>query len=108
MHAGNLNRQIIVQKRTDTRQPGGGRVPTWADFVKVWADILTPTGKQQGLSNQQLNIVTTSFRVRFRSDIDASMRIIYDGEVFDIQAVLKDRAGRVYMDLLCTSGASEG
>lgn len=47
-------------------------------------------------------------RIRWRTDVTAAMRVLYDGGIFNIEAVLPDYAGRRYVDLACSVGANHG
>ena len=47
----------------------------------------------------------TSIRIRWRTDIEAGMRVVHGMAVYVIGAVLPDHAGRVFVDLVC--GAAE-
>jgi SPP1 family predicted phage head-tail adaptor len=49
-----------------------------------------------------------SLRIRYRPDISAAWRVIYRGQVADIQAVLPDEVAREHIDLVISLGTSEG
>lgn len=111
--AGSLNRQVEIQRKTVVDDEGGQPVPTWKTFAKPWVNFKTITGSaaaQQEFVTGDIEIdrVTTSIRMRFRTDIDATMRVLYRGEVYDIKAVLPDEEFQEYMDLAVAKGASQG
>ncbi len=107
IRAGTLNRRITIQKRDTGRDAAGQPVDTWSDYVTVWANIKAPTGMgairdMQG--DLSASIARYSIRIRYRTDLDASMRVVYGSQVFDIKGVLPDHADHEYTDLVCEIG----
>ncbi len=85
----------------------------WTDFVRVWANFKTITGS--AFSNSEfvsgdieVDRVTTSIRVRWRTDLRSDMRVVYNGKVYDIKAVLPDEEMREFLDLAVSEGANKG
>lgn len=111
--AGKLNRRITIQERKDEQRPGGQVINDWVDVAKPWSWVKTQSGmgaaKQMGGEG---TLVTTevpySFRIRYRPSVTGSMRVLYQGVVFDIIQVRHDLAGRVWTDLVCAQGVSDG
>jgi SPP1 family predicted phage head-tail adaptor len=95
MRAGKLNRRITIQQPGPTRD-------------EVWADILYLNGRQYATSNAEASSATVSIRVRYRTDLNATMRVVYGATIFDILAVLPDEENRDHVDLACSTGASNG
>ena len=113
MDPGALNRRITIQKRTPGRDAAGQPLRTWEPVVEVWADVRGSTGmasiRQSGMQeNVAASINSYSFRIRYRAGIDAGMRVLLDGEPFDIKQVRMDHAGKVWTDLVCEQGGSLG
>lgn len=113
MEAGQLNRRITIQQRVEEQRPGGQVVDQWKDVARLWSWVKTQSG--MGAAKQvggEGTLVTTevpySFRIRYRPNIMASMRVLYQGSVFDIIQVRHDLANRVWTDLVCTQGISDG
>lgn len=110
MRAGQLNRRITIQERTTGQDAAGQPLLTWTDFAKVWSFPVGKTGlltmKEQG--DVPLPIKQYSFRIRYREDIDESMRVLYRGLKFDIKQVRLDLAERKWTDLVCQQGGNDG
>lgn len=99
--AGQLRDRITVQKMGSGVDEWGTPLPTdWQEYAKVWANFKHLTGSESIRSGADTSIVKASVRVRFRKDIDASMRVQHLGFTYDIEAVLPDDR-RVFMDLIC-------
>ena len=46
--------------------------------------------------------------MRYRTDLNAGMRIVYNGTIFNVLAVLPDGEDRDRVDLACSTGINEG
>lgn len=111
--AGDLNRQIIIQRRVPGETPEGQPVDVWVDVATVWASIRGQTGMGSitGLQDDvAASIERYSYRIRYRTGIDAGMRIyeVATGDVADIRQVRMDRAHREWTDLVTEVGGNEG
>lgn len=78
MLSGKLNRRATVERRSVTRDPDYGTdVVTWVTQATVWCEVqdILPSRSEavkQGLAVAQNQ---TRIRMRYRTDIDSSMRI---------------------------------
>lgn len=87
MKAGELNRQITFQRATYTYDSKNEKIPTYADMTPVWAKIIT-TGGREFYAAQKLNAETVAlFKIRYRPDINSTMRIKYGKKTFEIIAI---------------------
>ena len=87
MRAGELDRLITIEQRTDVRNALGEGIPTWATFVVVWAKRMPLRGAELYVAAQVVPQVTNTLRIRWRGDLDESMRIIDDGVTYGIQHI---------------------
>lgn len=101
MRAGRLNQRITIQSRSATRDALGQPVETWSDVASLWADIRFPSGMEVVKGGAEVSIVKASIRIRYRTDIDAGMRVEHGSNTYDVKAVLPDVAGRQHLDLVC-------
>lgn len=112
MKTGNLNRRILIQKRTQVQDETGQVTDTWVDVVNPWAWVKTQTG-MGSLRNDQagsvaLSVVAYSFRIRYRPSVTDDMRVVYGGLNFDIKQVRHDLAGHEWTDIVCEEGGNAG
>ena len=111
INAGDLNRQITIQRRSAGVDEIGQPVDTWVDVVTVWANIKGQTGMGT-ITRMQDNVPASverySIRIRYREGINAGMRVVAGSQVFDIRQIRMDFAGRVWTDLICELGGNEG
>ena len=91
MNAGKLDRRILVQVRTVTRDATGGRVEAWATAFSCWAGLLKDSGRVEQVADAERPGRARSFLIRWRSDIQpGTHRISYQGKVFTIDAITEE------------------
>ena len=109
MKAGKLRNLITIQSRDSGEDAAGQPLQTWTDVASVWADILGANGMQTikaPLDGVEIN--SYSFRIRYREDINAGMRVVSNGQHFDVKQVRLDMARKEWADLICQLGGNEG
>lgn len=111
MKAGALNRHITIERRQTGTDAAGQPLDGWELVASVWADVRGPTGmgaitRAQG--GVPASIDAYSFRIRYLAGLDAGMRVVLDGQPFDIRQVRMDHAHREWTDLVCEAGGNAG
>lgn len=101
MQAGRLNRRCTLQQPGTTTDEIGQPIPGWTDVATVWGDIRLKSGLESIKAGAPVSTVPVSIRVRYRTDLDASMRIVHGATVYAVKAVMLDVAGHQYTDLVC-------
>lgn len=87
MRAGDLDRKITIESRTESRSATGAATYTWAALATVWAKV-KPVRGQEYFAAQQVNAqIDAVFTIYYRADITRTMRINYGGEYYDIQDI---------------------
>lgn len=108
--AGSLNRRITIQQRQTGADDAGQPFMNWQDVVTVWANIAGQTGmgtiKNSG--DVTASIKGYSFRIRYLEGLNEGMRVLLDGQPFDVQAIRMDYAGREWTDIVCQAGGNDG
>jgi SPP1 family predicted phage head-tail adaptor len=77
-------------------------IEDWADVATVYADVRFQSGAEVLRANAEVSVKRASIRIRGRKDIDASWRIRYQGEEFDVKSALPDD-DRSFVFLVCES-----
>ena len=84
IHAGALNKKITIQYQAKARDSFGAEVITWTDAATVWAKI-TPLRGKEFFAAQQINAESTiKISIRYRSNINTTMRLKYGSRYFYI------------------------
>lgn len=101
MQAGRLNRRCVLQTPSTATDEIGQPIPGWTDVATVWADIRMKSGLEAIKAGAVVSTVQASIRIRYRSDVNAGMRVVHNLVAYDIKAVMPDVSGRVFLDLAC-------
>lgn len=107
--AGDLRHRVLIQKQVTTRDDDGVSHATWIDVATVWASVEPLSAREFIQSGQQQAAITARVVIRYRDDVQASMRIIHRGQPLNIQGVLADKvSGLEYLTLPVSAGVNEG
>lgn len=101
MDISSLNRRIVIQRPGTTQDSIGQPIAAWSDVDHVWASIRMQTGLGSIRAGADASTIPVSIRVRYRTDLDASMRIVHGATVYAVKAVMPDEAGHQYTDMVC-------
>lgn len=109
LNAGQLDRRITIQARAagvDERgQPNG----TWTTVATVWAMPMPKAGREYFAAGQMQAEGGMAWRIRYRTDITAAMRVLDDlAEPWEIAAPPMPSANREWLDLFCLQGVRDG
>lgn len=107
MLAGSLRDRITIQSKADTFDAFGQPISAWSEYAVVWANVLFINGKEAISSQIDTASKSVSMRIRWRTDINTGMRVIFNGETYNIKAVLPDH-NRVFIDLVTDTGLNNG
>jgi len=111
MRAGKLRHRITIQRPVyDQDQVTGEVTITWMDaWTKVPAEVVPASVSQFVAAAAPQHKLTARIVIRYRAGLEATMRILHRGDVYDIQGVLADPdSGRDYLTLPCSSGLNNG
>lgn len=99
MRAGELRHRITIEKRTQGQGSLGQPINTWDALAHLWANVRHLGGVESIKAGAITSTVQASCRIRWRDDVTAGHRVLHDGKVYDIEAVLPD-ARRQFVDLV--------
>lgn len=100
VRSGQLTTPLRIQAPETATDPLGQPIEGWTDVAMVWGDIRHLGGLEAIKAGAVTSSVSASIRIRWRTGIDASMRLLADGRVYGIKAVMPDMRGRQYVDIL--------
>lgn len=95
MEAGRLDRKIVIQRFTETRDAFNNPVQTWADLATVWASVEHIRDAERWNAQEVGAEATMRFQIRYSSsvaDVNPNDRLTYEGRTFNI--VAKKEIGR--------------
>jgi head-tail adaptor len=117
--AGSLNCMVDIQQPGGFYPDGQPRVDGWTTYdAGVWAGIKGQTGLGTivAAGDVPLSVTRVSIRLRYRTDLNAGMRVLEygpdgipnEGAPYDIKEVKIDHVRREWTDLICEQGANNG
>ena len=101
MQAGRLNRRCTLQAPGTTQDELGQPIPGWTDVATVWGDVRLRSGLESVKAGAVVSTVQASVRIRYRTGVNAGMRVLVDAVPYEVLAVQPDVGGREYVDLVC-------
>lgn len=102
---GNLNERITIQTVTRTIDLQGGATESWADKITVWGEVIPVSSDQRWDSERLGYFATHKITIRYRNDLNTSMRIKRGGTIYYIHRLIEQKKkGAEYLVL----GVAEG
>lgn len=72
------------------------------------AEIVALSGREFTAAAKENADVTTRITMRRRAGLLPSMRVVHEGQIYNIRAILPDPSLRTHITLMCSVGANEG
>lgn len=108
VNAGQYDQRITLQTRDSGVDARGQVLTTWSDTLTVWAQAEPLRGREFFAAGQAQSQVEVRFRIRWREGIVSTMRVLWRSQPYDIVSVIEPKAGREYLELMCSTGARDG
>lgn len=107
LKAGDLDQRITLQIRSIVKDAYGQDTITWVDVATVWAQCQALRGREFFAAAQVQQEQTVKVRIRYRSDVTPTWRLLWRGHPYDITAVIP--VGRNdLLEIMCTAGVKDG
>ncbi len=105
MQSGKLRHRVSLLIPTYTQNQNTGEMTaTWSDSTKLWASIEPLSGREFIAAQSGQSKVNARFKIRYRSDVNYTMRILDDATVYKIEAVLPDKKnGKEYLTIMVST-----
>lgn len=86
MNLGKLNRQISIEKYSESRTSSGATVKTWSHLVNLFAQIKYLGGAETTEAQQLQGVQSVEFTIRYCSALKANelYRVKYKDEYYNI------------------------
>ena len=88
MRAGKLIHRIDIQEPIESKGAMGGATKTWASFHECWADVRELSGRELNQSDQVASKVIATCFIRYKANIDSSMRLVHGSKVYQIESLI--------------------
>ena len=99
--AGELCHRVTIQNKTTTYDEYNYETEAWIEYKKLWGKLEFLSVKDSLNAKAAGSETTARMKLRKRSDIDTGMRVLFDGQTFQIVSPPKpdNENGRIYMTL---------
>jgi len=108
---GRLDRKIVIQTKTTTKDTFGQELDTWSDLATVWAQYKPRMNSAAALTETADQIQfreVASFVTRYRSDVPDTSRILFAGKIWVITQRGESGSRRSrYMELVTVAHNSD-
>lgn len=110
MLAYRLRHRVTIQYQAEAQDTNTGAVTTsWVNlYAGVPAEVLTGMGREFQQSASTQAEIAARINMRWFPGLTESMRILWDGKVFNIHAIETDATARREYRLKCTAGVNDG
>lgn len=110
IQAGKLRHRVSLQERQTTRDPDTGDVlSAWVEVALLWASVEALSARDFIAAGVNQSKVVARIVIRFRENINASMRIVHGAKLYNIEGILPDKdSGREYLTLPVSEGVNDG
>lgn len=104
--AGKLNHWVQLQAPATTQDPNTGEmIENWTTVAEVWAEVVPMSAREFQAANAEQSEVRGRMAIRYREDVDATMRVIHRGKWYAILGVMEDaESGREHLTLMTAEG----
>jgi SPP1 family predicted phage head-tail adaptor len=85
LDAQGLTRRVRIERQVVTHDAAGGDVISYVLRAEVNAAVLQTRGREAFLSAQVVPTADIEFRIRWRSDVVETDRVVYEGKNYNIQ-----------------------
>lgn len=103
MNPGKLDSRVSLRQLETTIDSIGGVVSGWSHVAYVWGEWLPEKGREYIVAQTRVSEAVGVLRVRYRSDIAATWRIVVDGDVYEVAAPPVRVGRRSFLDLILKS-----
>jgi SPP1 family predicted phage head-tail adaptor len=107
IEAGKLKDYVTIVEPVGSPDTAGQRNAQFKDFVKCWAQVVQLSGRELIEARELFARVSTRVRCRWRDvqGVKASMRIVIDGRVLNINSIIDVDRRRQLVEMLCSESA---
>ncbi len=95
-----LRYRVTIEEPVTVSDGGGGFTTTWEEVADVFASIASNGHTREGVEHNQLRSgKRLKVAIRYRDDLDTSMRIVFDDKYFDIRSTINPDMKKIMLEL---------
>ena len=111
---GRASHRIRIEEKSVTRNAIGEEVVTWADVIAdtadnaLWAEVWPLKGREFFAAQQTQYAADVRFRLRYRAGLTQDMRVVWNGDAYDILSIVDVGAAHHTTEILAVHGVRNG
>jgi SPP1 family predicted phage head-tail adaptor len=104
--SGDLRHRVQLQALTTAQNPVTGEIEqSWSTIAEPWAQVVPMSAREFVAAAAEQSEVRGRMVMRYRGEVDATMRIVFRGKWYAIFGVLPDaESGKEHLTLLTGEG----
>jgi SPP1 family predicted phage head-tail adaptor len=104
--SGDLRHRVQLQSLTTAQNPVTGEIEqSWSTIAEPWAQVVPMSAREFVAAAAEQSEVRGRMVMRYRGEVDATMRIVFRGKWYAIFGVLPDaESGKEHLTLLTGEG----
>ena len=106
MALGNMRHRISIEGRETTTDGAGGFSSEWVNVVELWAEVTPKNGSERFRGMKIEDTTTHIIKTRYKSGINSSQRINFNGRLFNINSVINIDEKDRYMLIQAVEGVA--
>lgn len=108
--AGKLRHRVTIQAQQNTQDPvTGANIVTWVDVATVWASVEPLSVREFIQSQATQSEISARITIRYRPDLDASMRFVFRSKIYNPAGMLPDAvSGIEHITVPVVEGVNDG
>lgn len=111
IQAGELCHRVVIQRNMNTEydEYGHEKPADWQVFLTLWAKLTLLSARDLFAAQAAQSQVVARLKIRYRTDIESKMRVIFRGETYSIDspALNDDETGNIYSTFLLSKGVEK-
>lgn len=101
--------RVTIQQKVRVKDSNGITSDTWTNVAtSVPAQVYAISGRELEAVAQHVAQYNVRIVIYKRTDINESMRIVFDGRNYDIKDIIPDPTNNVYLTMMCKTGYANG
>lgn len=104
MQAGKLRDRVGIENPATVSDGAGGATTTWVNVATVWANITLVNARENRAAEQRAEKITHKITLRYRDDINATMRLVSGARIFEIEAITNEDERDHWLVCRCVEG----
>lgn len=104
--SGSLRHKVQLQQPVVAQDPQTGEMETtWQTVAEPWAEVVPMSAREFVAAAAEQSEVRGRIVIRYRPDVDATMRVVHRGKWYAIHGILEDKvSGLEYLTLMTGEG----